>query len=228
MLMKSRGPGRGVNKSDQSFSGQGRGGSNGQDRVSKWQGRGRNGQSDGSNGQGRGARPQPMTSTSDFNYSSGRGGLASKIQPKRLPSFEAKKQKVAEDLPEVRFEAAVPMDVTQWPPKAIENVPIKSTAMDDKPVPFGGNAVKIHVPPDVIHEPSKTTTIAECSASVISGGTSTSIINGGSVAPTNISTSQCHGCTLLRQRMVTMLRTAANTFNEFADAFQEFQQEKNN
>ncbi|CAK5089259.1 unnamed protein product [Meloidogyne enterolobii] len=119
------------------------------------------------------------------------------------------------------------MDTTApWITKT-DNIPIKSP-VENKPVPFGGNAaVAFQTQPDIVHEPTSKT-IVECSASVMSGGTATSGINSGSVAPTNLSTSQCQGCTLLHQRVATMLRTAATTFIEMADAFQEIQQGKNN
>jgi len=77
------------------------------------------------------------------------------------------------------------MDTTApWSPKT-DNIPIKSP-VDNKPVPFGGNAaVAFQTQPDIVHEPTSKT-IVECSASVMSGGTATSGINSGSVAPTNL------------------------------------------
>ncbi|CAK5035445.1 unnamed protein product [Meloidogyne enterolobii] len=222
MVMQRRGPPRGINKSDQnqSFNGsQGRG----------FNGRGRGGGRGDSNGQGRGgSRPQVETAVSHFNYSGGRGGLSQTIQVKRLPSYVPPQPKVpSEALPEVGFDSSARMDTTApWITKT-DNIPIKSP-VENKPVPFGGNAaVAFQTQPDIVHEPTSKT-IVECSASVMSGGTATSGINSGSVAPTNLSTSQCQGCTLLHQRVATMLRTAATTFIEMADAFQEIQQGKNN
>jgi hypothetical protein len=90
-----------------------------------------------------------------------------------------------------------------------------------KPVPFGGNSVKQQ---DVFHETFLKTS-NECSASVVSGGTST---NGGSVAQASTTTSNCQECALLRQRMIQVLRAAANTFNECAEVFQHFPHEKTN
>jgi len=88
-------------------------------------------------------------------------------------------------LPELGFDSSARMDTTApWSPKT-DNIPIKSP-VDNKPVPFGGNAaVAFQTQPDIVHEPTSKT-IVECSASVMSGGTATSGINSGSVAPTNL------------------------------------------